>query len=98
MRFRQEHFYVLEAMRMFGGAVTVDMVRRSVLRRVPRTDVLFELIDSVSGARRVYTILDQLQTNKMVDVASWPVSTGLFGPPVFAITKRGLECLNQFHH
>jgi len=46
--------------------------------------------------RRVFAILDQLQTEGMVErIKSWP---GAGGGAVWVLTQRGMQCLMEAHH
>jgi hypothetical protein len=46
--------------------------------------------------RRVFAILDQLQTEGMVDrVRLWP---GAGGATIWVLTQRGMKCLTEAQH
>lgn len=87
MRLRPEHFDVLAAMRMFGGAAMCEALARALRAQDQRSP-------DRHTDRRVFAALDQLQTVGFV-TATWPAAAG---PAVWALTKRGLECLTQTHH
>ena len=90
MKLRPEHLNVLDALKMFGGSVSVEMITRAIHMHSYKHPNFYT-------KRRVYAAMDQLQSIKLVD-ATYPIDHDVGAPAVYTLTARGLECLNQLHH
>jgi hypothetical protein len=88
MKLRQEHLNVLESIRRCGGIANIGMVRTALTGRDGITREFYT-------DRRVYAIIDQLQTVGML-AETWPVAQARYNSQVtWTLTERGLQCLNQ---
>jgi hypothetical protein len=94
MKLRQEHLWILDALRHMGGGISVGMVRKSLGLRhsMSERDLNFYTV------QRVFAMLDQLQTMELVSAAMVVQFAQNGGATVWGLTKKGLRCLTENHH